>query len=748
MANLYLLLIILLIVLSVSDLIVGVSIDAINSLYSVITSKVVPVIYILGAAGLGILLGVNFSGGMMEVARNGIFRPEQFAFSEILDIFLSVIITLIFLRNVFNNTNIAVSTTVSVIFGLLGASFFISVVEINKSGLLLTELPRYLNTGRSLAIIAAILGSIIAAFVLSFIIQWICRMIFTFRNKKIIRRYGSVLCGFVFSLFTVILLDQFREASWIPGPIFYIFRYSTPLIWMISLIGWTFFFRILQFIWKKIDTVNIAIIAATFILAFSFAGNDLSNFLGVPIAGLESFKTWQISGNPTVNNFLMNFLNEPVKNTGITLFTAGIIIFIGIVNYREINPLTYMRDDYPKLNEVTEKQGYSPVATSIIRGSILMSCRLGKYISPGIRKWVNNRFIQENGNGQGSEVSSIDHLRLFNILVISAMLVYTGKVLKLPLSTAYITFMVGLGTSLADRRWNKESAVYKVSGIISLIGSWFFNAFLAFILAAVIAVLILTGGSILAIILGILAFLSALRNRLIRRKREPITQETEEFPELTVKAESVLVKTNQDTSNAIIMISKAYFLGFSAFHSENKEQLCEIDAEIEEFNQRMRKLKFNIFKVIQKLQQDSVETGHYYVQIIDYLREMAHSIKYVVRPLYEHLGNDHKPFSEEQNDDLTQFSTQITDFLNFALHIIKESRFELIDELIVRREDILEAMRDQERRQIRRIKKKETNSRNSVLYFNLMSESKNLLLQTVNLLKATRDFVTYTRSGT
>jgi Na+/phosphate symporter len=306
--------------------------------------------------------------------------------------------------------------------------------------------------------------------------------------------------------------------------------------------------------------------------------------------------------------------------------------------------------------------------------------------------------------------------------------------------------MVAIGTSLADRKWDRESAVWRVSGMISLIGSWFFNAVTAFIVAAALASLIFAGGNVIALVLGIIVVLKIIRKQVFHRKREVIVQEAEEFPESTVKAESVLIKTNQDTSNAIIMISKAYYLGLSSFHSENRDQLGEIDAEIEEFNQRMRKLKANIFKIIQQLQQDSIETGHYYVQIIDYLREMAHSIKYLVRPLYEHLGNNHKPFSEEQNEDLIQFSTQITDFLNFALHIIKESRFEQIEELIVKRKDILDSMRDLERKQIRRIKRKETNSRNSVLYFTVMSESKNLLLQTVNLLKATRDFVSYTKS--
>lgn len=250
-------------------------------------------------------------------------------------------------------------------------------------------------------------------------------------------------------------------------------------------------------------------------------------------------------------------------------------------------------------------------------------------------------------------------------------------------------------------------------------------------------------------ILGIFVtwtILTFYRKFKINRKRETNLPETDVFSESSIKAESVLIKTTEDSSNAIIMISKAYYLGISGFHSENRKLLEEIETETEEFNQRVRRLKANMFMVIQQLQQDSIDTGHYYVQIVDYLREMAHSIKYVVRPLNEHLMNNHKPFAEDQNEELTLFSSQVTDFLNFALHIIKESRFEQIEELIQKRQAVLELMRDQEKRQIRRIKRKETNSRNSVLYFGVMAETKNLLLQTVNLLKATRDFVSYTKS--
>jgi len=250
-------------------------------------------------------------------------------------------------------------------------------------------------------------------------------------------------------------------------------------------------------------------------------------------------------------------------------------------------------------------------------------------------------------------------------------------------------------------------------------------------------------------ILGILVawvIMTYSRRFKINRKGETSLTESDSFSESSVKAESVLIKTTEDSSNAIIMISKAYYLAISGFHSENRKILGEIEAEIEEFNQRVRRLKANTYMILQQLQQGSIETGHYYVQIVDYLREMAHSIKYVVLPLNEHLMNNNKPFAEDQNIELTQFSSHVTDFLNFALHIIKESRFEQIDELIQKRQSILELMREQEKLEIHRIKRKETHTANSVLYFGVMSETKHLLLQTVNLLKATRDFVSFTKS--
>lgn len=251
---------------------------------------------------------------------------------------------------------------------------------------------------------------------------------------------------------------------------------------------------------------------------------------------------------------------------------------------------------------------------------------------------------------------------------------------------------------------------------------------------------------ILVAILFIISTIIAVRSTILyNRLKAGLNKKS--APNSSVKIDDILKDSNQKISNAIISSSKVYYLGVGCFIEQDKEQLKEIDCEIEEFNQRARSLKANISQVVKKLHLDSVETGHYYVQIVDYLREMAHSVKYVVRPLFEHLENDRKPFTEEQIKDLSYFSSNISDFLNFALHIVKESKFDHLDDLIAKRQSIIQIIMDLEKIQLQRIKNKDVNSRNSLLFFNLMSESKNLLLQTVNLVKSTRDFVTFSKEN-
>jgi phosphate/sulfate permease len=746
MENFYLILVVVLFALAVSDLIVGVSNDAVNFLNASFGSKSAPKWVIFSVAALGILVGVTFSSGMMEVARKGIFHPDMFAFSEIMVIFLAVMIADVLLLDIFNTFGLPTSTTVSLVFDLLGAAMAVALVKLQKMGGSMFDIYQYINTEKALAIISGILVSVVIAFTVGVLLQWLTRIIFTFQYQKKIKYLGSIYGGFSFVVLTYFILLGTKGASWLTVESVEWVKSNMGVILIFSFIFWTLLLQVIQFAWKKFDVLVVIVLAGTFSLALAFAGNDLVNFIGVPLAGFESFKAWKGAGTTDPNLFGMGILNNPVKTDTWMLLAAGFIMAVTMVTSGKARTVIATTVDLSRQSEGEERFGSSAASRAIVRGSILTAKRIGVVASPGIKNWIDSRFKQHDYETNVPENPSFDKIRAASNLVVSSILIIMGTNLKLPLSTTYVTFMVAMGTSLADRAWDRESAVYRVSGVFTVIGGWFLTAIAAFTTAAVMALLISLGGKVMFFVLGAFAIFTVIRSHAIHRKRVAEKVEAEEFPEPTVKAERILLKTTQDTSNAIITISKAYFLGLESFYRENRKQLGEIDAEIEEFNQRARKLKANIHKIIQKLQQDSIETGHYYVQIVDYLREMAHSIKYIVQPMFEHLKNNHKPFSHEQHDDINIFGAHVSDFLNYALHIIKESKFEHLDELIAKRQNILNEMLELERKQIRRIKRKEINSKNSVLFFNMMSETKNLLLQTVNLLKATRDFVQYTRS--
>ncbi|GET27247.1 inorganic phosphate transporter [Prolixibacter sp. NT017] len=744
MESFYLILVIILFALAASDLIVGVSNDAVNFLNSAIGSKAAPKWLILGVAGLGVLIGATFSSGMMEVARKGIFHPDMFAFSEIMTVFLAVMITDIILLDMFNTFGLPTSTTVSIVFELLGSAVAVAAVKIKEASGSMVELAQYINTEKALAIISGILVSVVIAFTVGTIVQWFTRLVFTFKYEKKIRYIGSMFGGFGFAVITYfIVIKGAKGASWLtPENV----AYLTHNMWTIlffSFIGWTILLQILQFIFKKFDVLKFIVLVGTFALAMAFAGNDLVNFIGVPLAGFESFKAWMAAGAVNPDGFTMNILNQPVRTDTYMLLIAGLIMIGTLIASRKAKSVVATTVDLARQAEGDERFGSSYASRALVRSSIRTGDRLKRILGSRVTNWIDSRFEAVPIDDTNPDRPHFDKIRAASNLVVASVLITIGTNLKLPLSTTYVTFMVAMGTSLADRAWDRESAVYRISGVFTVVGGWFLTAFVAFTVSLIIATLISLGGQYMIFVFAAVAAIMVIRTYVFFRKREAKKLEEEDFPEATVEVEKVLDKSNQKVTNAIISTSKAYFLALESFFAQNRKQLAQIDRDVEEFNQKARKLKANISKVVQKLQKDSVETGHFYVQIVDYLREMAHSIKYVVGPLHQHVENNHKPFNEDQVEDLTKFSSQITDFLNFALHIIKESEFDQIEELIAKRQVIIDNIRDLEKNQIRRIKKKEVNSRNSVLFFNVMSETKNLLLQTVNMVKSTRDFITH-----
>lgn len=743
METFYLTLVIILFALAISDLIVGVSNDAVNFLNSAIGSKAAPKWAIFAVASLGVLVGATFSSGMMEVARKGIMNPDMFMFNEIMIIFVTVMITDIILLDVFNSLGLPTSTTVSIVFELLGSSVAVALVKISRVGESISDLHQYINTDKALAIIFGILFSVVIAFTIGALVQWITRLIFTFKFDKKIKYYGSLFGGFCLAFITYfILIKGAKGASWIsPEHVKYIKTHTTTIIGICFVFS-TVFLQIISMIFKKVNILKVVVMIGTFALAMAFAGNDLVNFIGVPLAGFESFNEWKASGLAP-DAMSMDILNAPVKTETYMLLIAGIIMIVTLINSKKAKRVIATSLNLSNQGESEERFESSAMSRAIVRSSISLSQGLGKVVANGVKERVHKRFQKPE---KTDEETSFDLIRASVNLVVASILISIGTSYKLPLSTTYVTFMVAMGTSLADKAWDRESAVYRISGVFTVIGGWFLTALVAFTSAALIGTTISIGGKIFVFVFLALAVFLVFKSTF-KSKDIEIEDEEEDLIEPILETTKVLEKSKQRVTNSVLISSKGYFVALESFLNEDRKHIKEILEEVEYLNRKTKKWKNNVNSVVLRLQADSVETGHYYVQIVDYLRELAHSLNYIINPLYEHISNNHRPFIDVQNKELTQLIHKVQEFYNKSIHIIKEERFDKIEELINERTEIVEFMSELEKLQIKRIKNKEVNTRNSVLFFNVLSETKNHLFHSVNISKAYRDFVLHSKES-
>lgn len=747
MNEFYLILTIILFALAISDLIVGVSNDAVNFLNSAFGSKAAPKWLIFGVASIGIIVGSTFSDGMMEVARKGIFNPQMFVFSEVMIIFLVVMITDVIILDLFNTFGFPTSTTVSIVFELLGSAISVSIVKLKIAGATLSNLADYINTDKALVIISGILLSIAVAFVVGAIVHWLTRILFTFKVDEKLKYYGAAYCGFAIAVITYFLIvNGAKDASFITPNIEQWIKSNMLLIFIYSFLIWSVIFELLRRFFK-VDILKIVVLAGTFALAMAFAGNDLVNFIGVPLAGFSSFKAWLTSGL-SADSMTMEFLAGKIKTPTYMLLIAGLIMVVTLITSKKARSVVKTSVDLSRQNEGDERFESSAVSRFIVNVSLRSGEVIGKILPDKIKKSISHRFapLPIDYSIPESERPDFDKLRAASNLIVASILISLGTSLKLPLSTTYVTFIVAMATSLADNAWGRESAVYRISGVFAVIAGWFLTAIIAFSASFIIAQIIMWGGKIAIIIMLVIAIVIIIRSHFLFKKRNKIKKDAEEDMSGTIEnASKVLEKCNKSTVNAIISTSKAYFLCFQGFFNDDRQQLKGALEEAEKFNVRAKDLKNNVYKNIQKLQQDQVDTGHFYVQTIDYLREMAHSINFVVLPTYKHFENKHKPFNDDQINELNEFGIELNNFFNFALYILKEKRFDSLDELIEKRNFLVEKLKVLEKSQIRRIKNNTVSTKNSVLFFNIISETKTLLLNLINVVKAQRDFIKETK---
>ncbi|MBN1116817.1 MAG: inorganic phosphate transporter [Bacteroidales bacterium] len=737
-----------LILLAVSDLVVGVSNDAVNFLNSAIGSKVASLKVILLIAAAGILIGATFSSGMMEVARKGIFYPGQFYFTEIMIVFLAVMLTDVILLDLFNTYGLPTSTTVSIVFELLGAAVGIAVIKIVKSTGDLSEMATYINSAKALAIISGILISVVISFSVGALVQYLSRLIFSFNYTKTLKYFGAIWGGIAISAITYfILIKGAKGSSLITDESLEWIKEHTGMILLMSFAGWTIVLQLLYWIFK-LNILRLIVLVGTFALAMAFAGNDLVNFIGVPLAGIESFKDFVANGVDP-DNFAMTSLAGKVKTPTIFLLIAGLIMVITLWLSKKAKSVVKTTLNLSDQDAVNERFESSAFARTLVRGSVNLNKSLS-FIVPGtIKKGISKRFDSSYFTKKVKKETgvSFDLVRASVNLVVASILIALGTSLKLPLSTTYVTFMVAMGTSLADGAWDRESAVYRISGVITVIGGWFFTAISAFTLSLLIALLIYFTWYWGLFIMVFIALFVVYRTHALHQKRSKKDEEDTEFSSGS-ESSDIYETCSGTVSNLLIAASKSYSETSSGLTHEKRKTLKNALKKAGELNDAAKKLKKRIPKVFKELSDDAFEMGHHYAELIDYLREAMHNIGFIVSPAYKHIDNNHKPLTESQALALKELTAEIQDYINLIVSQISKADYKEEKKTIETSITICDLIVKARKKQLKLIKKEPGSTRTNALFLDLLNETKNLVLNLVNMYKSFRDFSEqYKRNG-
>jgi len=728
----YVLIVGFLFILAISLLIVGVSNDAVNFLNSAIGSKVAPFKVILTIAAVGILVGAVFSNGMMEVARKGIFNPEHFAFSEIMVIFLAVMLSNILLLDFFNTMGLPTSTTVSIVFGILGGAVGVAIFKVMRNDNL-HSIGSFINIESSVLIVVGIFLSVVIAFTIGTLIMWLIRLAFSFNIKKSYKYWSGVWAGFAITAILYFLLIKGAKGSTLVSPeMLIVIKSNTTMILLISFAGWSIIFQLLA-TFTRINVLKIPVLVGTFALAMAFAGNDLVNFIGVPLAGMESFKAYTASGATDAGNFLMKTLLEPVNTHVFFLITAGLIMVITLRFSKKAKAVTATTIDLSRQDEGSERFASTSLARFIVRRSVEFSQGISKVTPPAVKRFVGKRFDAEQLNGEKDEKLAFDLVRASVNLVVASILIAIGTSLKLPLSTTYVTFMVAMGTSLADGAWGRDSAVYRITGVLTVIGGWFFTAFLAFLASFLIATLIFFGKMPVILALIALATYILLRTHAFHKKNGK--KEEKADIEISTASYEVLKSCDDEVKSTILQASKILYLTYNNFFKEKHKELKKLRKDSQALTKEVKQIRNDIPSTLKKFEESDLISGHYYVQIVTYMKEMCNSLEHIVQPAFDHVDNNHS-FDKEQTENLKDFNEQVSNFFNVVINLLKSKNHGQLDELVTLRDEMISLANEILLSRIKILKKSQKGVKVSVTYMEMLSETKSLLLNVVQLVKA------------
>lgn len=747
MDNLYILMLAALAVLAIADLVVGVSNDAVNFLNSAIGSKAISFKTIMIVASIGIALGAIFSSGMMEVARKGIFNPGEFYFNEIMFIFMAVMITDILLLDFFNTLGMPTSTTVSIVFELLGASVAMALIKISNQGGAFTDVVQYINTSKAADIIFGILLSVIVAFSIGAIVQWVSRLLLSYNFEKKPNWVSAVFGGIATSSITYFILMKGIKGTAIAGENLEILGGQTikdfleTEVWsliLVNLLVWSFISYLL-IVFTKINIYKFIIIIGTFALALAFAGNDLVNFIGVPIAAWQSYEAWSVSGIPAAE-FSMNILAKKVPTPTFLLFTSGMVMVATLWLSKKAR---YVADTEINLaREGESKERFNPnfLSRGIVRLAINISTYTQSLIPKSWESKLSTQFqkpVVQLSKDKNYELPAFDMVRAAVNLVVAGILISIATSYKLPLSTTYVTFMVAMGTSLADRAWGAESAVYRVAGVLNVIGGWFGTAIIAFLAAGIILTVVSIGQGPAIAVLLILAIVLLGRNYIAYNKKSKNLQAEDSLR----KAESssiqgVIEESANNISNVLKRSKNIYSNAIDGLAKQdldllkkNKKQGAKLADEIED-------LRNHIFYFIKNLDESSVKASDFYISTISHLTDISQSMDYISKVSHKHVNNNHKKLKYNQLKELKELEIRFDEELFTKTKAIFESRkFNEIGRVLESKPALLKFVSEKIETQVARIRTEETSPKNTTLYFSVLLETRDLLNATMTLLE-------------
>ncbi|MBE6303408.1 MAG: inorganic phosphate transporter [Bacteroidales bacterium] len=744
----YLFIVIFLFTLAIIDLTVGVSNDAVNFLSAAVGSKAAKLKWILLVAALGVFIGASFSSGMMDIARHGIFNPNFFYFSEVMCIFLAVVISDVFLLDLFNSLGLPTSTTVSMVFELLGASFIVSLIKISSGTLPVVEgfnetaptMANLLNSDKALTMIISIFLSVAIAFLFGLIVQWISRLLFTFHFRKNLGKKIGVFGGVaVTSIMYFMLIKGLKGSTLVTPEVQAWVDENTTLLLLGSFVFFTIFMQVLH--WFKVNVFRIIVLIGTFSLAMAFAGNDLVNFIGVTLAGFSSFMDFTTNAGGTgAGAFVMNSLAESAKTPVFFLIGAGAIMVFALYTSKKAKKVLQTSIDLTsQQNEENEMFGTSSIARNIVRSTTNMIDSVSRKVPQNVKDWVNSRFRPLEDR---SEVVAFDLVRASVNLVLAGLLIAVGTSMKLPLSTTYVAFMVGMGSSLADRAWSRESAVYRVTGVVSVVGGWFVTAGAAFLLASIVATIMYFGG-IVAMFIMIALVIYLLIHSHIRYNKKQQQVKVDEKMEIIFKSDDKAVvwealkgHASETLDAAVSFSAETYKTLFEAFVKEEvrplKNSLLKIVVE-KKIVKKTRRCETQGFQRVSSA--IALERSTWYHLCTNSCLQMYNTLTRIGEPMREHTDNSFSPLEEDYIQEFSPYCRDIYSVLCDIAQMIRTGDYSTSESVSLRAKELKHKLAALRKEQTMRLHKKSGSLKMDFVYLNLIQESHELLSEVRNLLR-------------